>query len=108
MFLAIFTASRLFAVVAGTCFGGSIFRPDVAIFSSLFFTSIGSGLFVASQGLIDFSEVLHAAASYYDGSVHSRATGISANLGTAGGGGGGMALWLGIVMQAVSVVLTSF
>ena len=104
MFLVVFTVSRLFAVLASMCFSGSIFRPDVVIFSSLLFTSVGSGLFVASQGLIDFSEVIHAATSYYDGTVHATTPGTNASLGVSGGG---IALWLGVVMQAVSILRMS-
>ena len=101
MFLVVFTVSRLFAVLASMCFSGSIFRPDVVIFSSLLFTAVGSGLFVASQGVIDFSEVIHAATSYYDRTVHVRSPGTNTSVGTSGGG---IALWLGVVMQAVSVL----
>merc|ERR1711963_877165 len=48
-FLGIFTASRLFWILSSMCFRKSVFRPDVVIFSSLFFTLVGSSLFVSSQ-----------------------------------------------------------
>ena len=92
MFLGVFTTSRLFWILASVCFRRSIFRPDVAIFSSLFFTLVGSSLFVASQGLIDLSKTFSIR-------IETFGEGLTPNDADPGA-----SLWLGIVMQAVSFV----
>ena len=83
------------------CFKKSIFRPDVVIFSSLFFTLVGSSLFVSSQGLIDFSKMLSLATKTslgplnFENNDDKAATNLSD--GTA-------SLWVGIVLQAVKIL----
>ena len=100
-FLGIFTASRLLCILSSMCFKKSIFRPDVVIFSSLFFTLVGSSLFVSSQGLIDFSKMLSLATKTslgplnFENNDDKAATNLSD--GTA-------SLWVGIVLQAVKIL----
>ena len=98
-FLGIFTASRLFWILSSMCFRKSVFRPDVVIFSSLFFTLVGSSLFVSSQGLIDFSKMLSIATKTSLGPLNFEENNENQVPTTLSDGQA--SLWIGIVMQAV-------
>merc|ERR1712150_125609 len=100
-FLGIFTASRLFWILSSMCFRKSVFRPDVVIFSSLFFTLVGSSLFVSSQGLIDFSKMLSIATKTSLGPLNFEEN--TENQVPTTLSDGQASLWIGIVMQAIGL-----
>ena len=95
-FLFVFTAARMFWIPASLCFRKSLFRSDVVIFTSLLFTLVGSSLFISSQGLIDLSKVLSIVKGPSLGLPEGKE--VATNL-----SGGGTSLWIGIIMQAVSL-----
>merc|ERR1712150_459076 len=100
-FLGIFTASRLFWILSSMCFRKSVFRPDVVIFSSLFFILVGSSLFVSSQGLIDFSKMLSIATKTSLGPLNFEENNENQVPTTLSDGQA--SLWIGIVMQAIGL-----